>query len=154
MNARHVIASIAAGAVVMGAVLLFSPAATVTVLPDGGLAVLYTLPDGGQWGMAPDAAPTVLGVLPAAVGQVDVATATGYQRVSFTALPDGGYTLGTTALPFVCACADDSGTCLFPDGGIVVTGTYPSSFVTGAGCQLRPCIELSGFTGAAAGCQP
>jgi hypothetical protein len=120
----------------------------------GAASAPYTLPDGGPWSIGPTALPLILGTPPSVFGQVDIATPTGYQRVSYAALADGGYTLGTTALPFVCVCADSTNTCLWPDGGVVATGTYAASAVSGAGCQLRPCVELAGFTGAAAGCVP
>lgn len=115
----------------------------------------FTLPDGGPWAIAGDSGTIiVLGVAPSAIGQVDVATPTGYQRVSYTALPDGGYQLGTTPLPFTCACAIDA-TCVWvADGGPVpATGSYPANLVSG-NCGLRPCVELSGWSGTAAGCAP
>jgi hypothetical protein len=114
-----------------------------------------TLPDGGPWAIANDSGQIiVLGVAPSVIGQVDVATPTGYMRVSYTALPDGGYQLGSTALPFTCGCAIDA-TCIWvADGGPVPpTGSYAASLMSG-NCGTRPCTELSGFSGAAAGCNP
>jgi hypothetical protein len=125
---------------------------------DAGSAAPFKLPDGGPWALAPAAAPVLLGACSG--GQADVATATGYARVSCTALADGGYTFGVTALPFTCACATDAGPCHFSDGGQVGAGTYAASAVSGAGCALRVCGDISwagtkvSFSGAPAGCAP
>lgn len=150
-------------AAALGAAVLRGPlGANVTAQAglDGSASVVvatqtFTLPDGGPWAIAGDSGTfIVLGVAPSVVGQVDVATPTGYQRVSYTALPDGGYQLGTTSLPFTCACAIDA-TCVWvADGGPVpLTGSYAANLVSG-NCGLRPCVELSGWTGTAAGCAP
>lgn len=145
-----------AGAVAIGVALRPGPAPT---LPDGGAppppVVVYALPDGGGWPVAPDAGVFFIGIPPSTVGQVDVVTPTGYERVTYALLGDGGVLLGTTPLPFTCACASDAGACLFSDGGQVpLTGSYAASAVSGPGCQLRPCTELAGWTGAPGGCAP
>jgi hypothetical protein len=144
-------------AVVLGAVGV-SQLGSLSAGADGGLmASAFTLPDGGPWPMAPDSGNMPLGSCGAVPGLQTcvVATPSGYQQYQVFVPADGGRWLYNSTLAFDYRCADNTGTCLFLDGGLVpTTGSYPASQVTGAGCLARPSIELSGFSGAPAGCQP
>lgn len=113
--------------------------------------------DGGSWPFAPDAALLPLdncGAVPGLQTCV-VATPNGYVEYQVFVPADGGQYLYSSTTAFDYRCADNTGTCLFLDGGQVPqTGSYPASQVTGAGCQPRPRVELSGFSGAPPGCNP
>lgn len=124
----------------------------------------FTLPDGGAWPLAPDAA-----ILPidgtcgsvAGLQTCTVATPTGYAsyQVMVPALPDGGPSstgwIYNSTQAFTCRCAKDATCTWVADGGPVpLTGTYAAALVTGAGCLARSCFELSGFTGTPTGCLP
>lgn len=151
---------IAAGLITAAAVgaIVFVNGASVSG-PDGGLlcANCYTLPDGGVTPFNPDGSvpAVIISALPAVFGHCTVALPTGgYSEVTCNILGDGGVQLGATPLTFSCICASDAGPCLLSDGGQLGSGTYDSATATGVGCLSRPCVELSGWPGAPAGCAP
>lgn len=148
------------GAIAAGVLLRPGPAALGA---DGGALpnapTLYALPDGGSWPIAPDAglspASTSCGATPGLQTCV-VLTPTGYAEYQVFVPADGGQWLYSSTVGFDYRCADSSGTCLWvADGGVVpMTGSYPAAQVVGAGCLPRPSVELAGWSGAPAGCQP
>jgi len=145
---------IATALTVVGLALLPGP---VLMGQDGGLlpdAAWVQLPaDGGNVLVSCYVGPTALS------SYCVLATPTGYvEQGVLMVQPDGGMLLGSLKAQPSCVCADDSGTCLFADGGPVPqTGTYdPKVYgaMTGAGCHARACMEIGGFSGAPQGCVP
>lgn len=173
MTRTGILALGAIAAIGVGGLVLMSTNGPGTQLADGGF-IPATLPDGAPWALAPDAAFIPLGATSG--GFYVVATPNGYQEQQVVFTDAGPIYSSTRAFSGACAIqppqapiillADggigpdpsfDAGTvppCLFADGGQVGPGTYAAGLVSGPGCLPRPMIELSGFTGAPAGCVP